>query len=210
MMGVMGTATERPERVDLPITGMKGASCAGRVERTLDRLEGVDASVLRLTGALEAASEHPIGRAIAAAAAQAGPLPAPERFAGREGLGVEGVVEGREVVVGRPSLLARRGAPLPEPLAAAREAAHRMRALGLRPVLLTGDNATTARAVATAVGIDEVVAEVLPAGKVDVVGRLQSGSRWSATASTTRPRWRRPTSASPSAPGPTSPSRRPT
>ena len=66
------------------------------------------------------------------------------------------------------------------------------------PVLLTGDNRRAADAVAAQVGIDEVIAEVLPADKVDVVKRLQAegGSwRWSATASTTRPRWPRPTSA---------------
>ncbi len=97
----------------------------------------------------------------------------------------------------------------------AAEAVRRLRELGLRPVLLTGDNDATARAVAAEVGIDEVVAEVLPADKAGVVRRLQrarqpGSSRWSATASTTRPRSRRRTSGWRSAPAPTSRSRRPT
>ena len=174
--------------------------------------EGRD-EVLRLAGALEDASEHPIARAIAAAARAAdGPLPAPEGFANREGLGVEGVVDGRAVVVGRPALLADRGLALDDGLAEAlragpgrgqhrgrrrlgrrgaraagrgghgsgptsAEAVRLLRAQGLRPVLLTGDNAATARAVAAEVGIDEVVAEVLPSGKADVVRGLQREGR---------------------------------
>jgi len=168
--------------------------------------------VLRLVGALEAASEHPIARAIAAGArAEVGELPAPESFANREGLGVDGVVKGRELAVGRPRLLAewdlrlseelegvRHGAEAagrtavvgawdgearavfvvadtPKPSSAA--AVHRLRELGLRPVLLTGDNESTARAVADELGIEEVIAEVLPADKADVVRRLQSEGR---------------------------------
>jgi len=163
---------------------------------------------LRLVGAIEAASEHPIARAIARGAAAAGPLPAVESFANREGLGVEGVVDGRALVVGRPALLADWAMHLPPELDAARAAAEQrgatavaagwdgraravfavadtvkessaeaiaaLRELGLRPVLLTGDNATTAKAVAAEVGIDEVIAEVLPAEKAAVVARLQA------------------------------------
>jgi P-type Cu+ transporter len=174
--------------------------------------DGVDAGeALRLAGALEHASEHPIARAIADAAAAAGPLPAVEGFANREGLGVEGVVEGHAVVVGRPALLADWAMHLPAELDVARRAAEaagrtaiaagwdgraaalfvvadtvkptsaeavaQLKDLGLRPMLLTGDNATTARAVAQQVGIDEVIAEVLPSDKADVVRRLQSEGR---------------------------------
>jgi P-type Cu+ transporter len=168
--------------------------------------------VLRLAGALEHASEHPIARAVAdAAAAELGQLPAVEGFANREGLGVEGVVDGRGVVVGRPALLADWSMRLPDELEAATEAAERrgrtavavgwdgraravlvvadtvkptsaeavasLKALGLRPVLLTGDNETTARAVAREVGIGDVIAEVLPADKAEVVRRLQAEGR---------------------------------
>jgi Cu+-exporting ATPase len=166
---------------------------------------------LRLAGAVENASEHPVARAIAKAAQGNGFLPAPEAFANREGLGVEGMVDGVEVVVGRPALVSEWGYELPDELALALTEAEsrgrtavvaawdrRARAvlvvadtlkptsadavaafkdLGLRPVLLTGDNETTARAVAAEVGIDEVIAEVLPADKADVVKRLQSEGR---------------------------------
>jgi Cu+-exporting ATPase len=164
---------------------------------------------LRIVGALESASEHPVARAIAAAAGD-GVVP-PEQFRNREGLGVEGLVDGRAVVAGRASLLAEWGIDLPDELADAQERAEaggrtviaaawggqaralfvvadatkptsaeairRLRALGLRPVLLTGDNEQTARAVAAEAGIDEVIAEVLPAGKAEVVQRLQDEGR---------------------------------
>jgi Cu+-exporting ATPase len=167
--------------------------------------------VLRLAGALEGASEHPVGRAIAAAArAEGGPLPAPDGFANREGLGVEGVVEGHAVAVGRPALAAARGLVLDDALRAAleargagrsavavawdgrvrgllvvadtvrptsAEAVRLLRAEGLRPIVLTGDNAATARAVAAEVGIDEAIAEVLPSEKAAVVRRLQGEGR---------------------------------
>jgi Cu+-exporting ATPase len=163
-------------------------------------------------GALEDASEHPIARAISnAARAEHGTLPAVESFANREGLGVEGIVDGHALVVGRPALLADWVMHLPTELDAARRGAEArgqtavaagwdgqaaavfvvadtvkptsadavasLKALGLRPVLLTGDNAATARAVAAEVGIGEVIAEVLPSEKADVIRRLQGEGR---------------------------------
>ena len=179
--------------------------------------EGVsERDLLRLAGALEAASEHPIARALAAGAAdRVGTLPPVEDFASLDGLGVQGVVEGHAVVVGRSSLLADWAMPLPTALEQAKAAAEaggrtavavgwdgqargvltvadtikpdsaaavrQLRALGLTPVLLTGDNRAVAEAVAREVGIDvtadTVIAEVLPAGKVDVVQRLQAQGR---------------------------------
>jgi Cu+-exporting ATPase len=165
--------------------------------------------VLRLVGALEDASEHPIARAIASGARErVGVLPTVEGFTNLEGLGVHGVVDGHGLVAGREQLLADSSMPLPAGLRAAkeeaeglgrtavlagwdgavravlvvadtvkptsREAVEKLRALGLRPVLLTGDNERAARAVADQVGIETVVAEVLPAEKVDVVKRLQA------------------------------------
>ncbi|SDG46960.1 Cu+-exporting ATPase [Sinosporangium album] len=169
------------------------------------------ADVLKLAGALEDASEHPIAQAVAKGAAQEGPLGTVEDFANVEGLGVQGIVDGHAVLVGRPQLLAEWSQYLPVELERAMEEAQakghtaiavgwdgkaravlsvadqikptsaeaitRLRALGLRPVLLTGDNETVARTVGQAVGIDEVIAGVLPADKVDVVKRLQAEGR---------------------------------
>ncbi|KPM55313.1 carbonate dehydratase [Frankia sp. R43] len=174
--------------------------------------------VLRLAGALERASEHPVARAIARAAAGAAArrdeeLPAVDQFANRAGLGVRGMVDGHAVLVGRPRLLNGCSQPLPaELLQVARDAeaegrtavavswdgrargvltvadavrptsaaaVRELRGLGLRPILLTGDNATVAATVAAQVGIapDDVIAEVLPEDKIEVVRRLQESRR---------------------------------
>jgi P-type Cu+ transporter len=207
---------ESTRRVDTVVLDKTGTVTTGRMSLVeVAVADGVGRhQVLRLVGALEHASEHPIARAIATAAlAEAGALPAVEGFANREGLGVEGVVDGRTLVVGRPALLESASPPLqlPDELDAARRAAEArgqtaiaagwdgraravfvvadtvketsaaavasMRRLGLRPVLLTGDNRTTSAAVAAEVGIDEVIAEVLPSGKADVIRRLQADGR---------------------------------
>ncbi|QNG21581.1 copper-translocating P-type ATPase [Rhodococcus triatomae] len=202
---------ESTRRVDTVVLDKTGTVTTGVM--TLQDVIAADdedhGDALRLAGALEDASEHPIARAIAEAAREKfGSLPATERFANVAGLGVEGVVDGRDVVVGRTRLLADRGQYLtPELERAARaaeeqgrtpvvigwdgkaravlvvadavkptsaEAVAQLRGLGLTPIMLTGDNAAAARAIATEVGIDEVIAEVLPEGKVDVITRLQS------------------------------------
>ena len=181
---------------------------------------GVDAGeLLRLAGAVEDASEHPIGAAIAAGARERlrddprGPeLPAVESFASARGLGVWGVAGGHAVALGRRDWLESQWAlPVPAGLAAraaaaeaagqtvvfaawdgavrgalvvadtirptSAEAVRRLRGMGLRPVLLTGDNERAARSVAEAVGIGEVIAGVLPAGKVEAIRRLQQAGR---------------------------------
>jgi len=167
-----------------------------------------------LAGALEHASEHPIPQAVTAgAAARVGTLPAPEDFANIAGLGVQGIVQGHAVLVGREKLLAEWAIELPDKLAHAKarteaagrtaiavawdgearavlevadaiketspEAIRRLRALGLTPILLTGDNRAVAEAVAAEVGIapEHVFAEVLPQDKVDVVKRLRGEGR---------------------------------
>jgi Cu+-exporting ATPase len=204
---------ESTRRVDTVVLDKTGTVTTGKMSLVdVVVADGVDrGDALRLVGALEHASEHPIAQAIANAAAADGALPAVEGFANREGLGVEGVVEGHALVVGRPALLADWAMHLPAELDAARreaeargrtaiaagwdgqanavfvvadtvkptsgEAVASLKQLGLRPVLLTGDNETTARAVAAEVGIDEVIAEVLPADKADVVRRLQAEGR---------------------------------
>lgn len=214
----MGVVIKGPEvledtrRVDTVLLDKTGTVTTGRMTlREVTRGPDVsEAELLRLAGAVENASEHPVARAIAAAAADRShtPLPTPEGFTNHAGLGVAGEVEGRAVLVGRPRLLAERGIPLPgelsEAVAAAEaeghtavavawdgiargvlavadtvkessaEAVRRLRALGLRPVLLSGDNRRAAEAVARQVGVEEVIAEVLPEEKVEAVRRLQA------------------------------------
>jgi P-type Cu+ transporter len=205
---------ESTRRVDTIVLDKTGTVTTGAM--TLHEIvtaDGVEeAEALRVIGALESASEHPIARAIAEAGRERlGALPAPEGFQNHEGLGVEGMVDGRLAVAGRASLLDDWRFRLPGRLAdsmreaelqgrtviaagwdgevkailtvadtikpTSKEAVKGLRELGLRPVLLTGDNRATAETVATEVGIDEVIAEVLPAEKADVVKRLQAEDR---------------------------------
>ncbi|UUU22226.1 heavy metal translocating P-type ATPase [Streptomyces sp. DSM 40750] len=202
---------ESTRRVDTVVLDKTGTVTTGRM--TLQKVyaaeDALEEDVLRLAGAVEHASEHPVGRAIAAGAEnRVGPLPAVERFENLPGRGVRGLVEGYDVQVGR--IL---DGPLPEALKSAKETAEseghtavvvardgmalgvvtvadaiketsaeavrRLRALGLTPVLLTGDNERVARSVAAAVGVspEHVIAEVLPQDKVDVVRRLQGEGR---------------------------------
>ncbi len=206
---------ESTRRVDTVVLDKTGTVTSGRMSLVDVLLAPGEerAEVLRLAGALEHASEHPIAQAIAnSAAGEVGDLPRVEDFANIEGLGVQGIVADgngttHAVLVGRAELLAEWSQHLPHALADAKaqaeragrtavavgwdgaaravlvvadtvkptsaEAIKQLRELGLRPVLLTGDNAATARTVAREVGIDEVIADVLPAGKVDAVKQLQ-------------------------------------
>ncbi|MGG7462861.1 heavy metal translocating P-type ATPase [Plantibacter sp. YIM 135347] len=216
----MGVLIKGPEvlestrKVDTVVLDKTGTVTTGKMtlvdvvpEAGIDRAE-----LLRLAGALEDASEHPIAQAIAKGATQeVGVLPAVDGFANIEGKGVQGVVDGHAVLVGRDSLLAEWSLQLSRELAATKaraedegktvvavgwdgqargilviadtvkptsaEAIAQFTAIGLTPILLTGDNAAVARRIATEVGIDEVIAEVLPKDKVDVVKRLQSEGR---------------------------------
>ncbi|MFF4497033.1 heavy metal translocating P-type ATPase [Streptomyces sp. NPDC001546] len=205
---------ESTRKVDTIVLDKTGTVTTGQMTLLhVHTAEGTDeAQVLRLAGALEHASEHPIAQAVAAGAtARAGALPAPEDFANIPGLGVQGVVEGHAVLVGRGKLLAEWAMELPPHLERAKsdaesagrtaiavawdgearavlevadavkdtsaEAIRRLRALGLTPILLTGDNKAVAETVAREVGIEEVIAEVMPQDKVDVVKRLQAEGR---------------------------------
>ncbi|GAA0732902.1 cadmium-translocating P-type ATPase [Dactylosporangium roseum] len=194
-------ALESTRRVDTVVLDKTGTVTTGRMTLTDVRpADGQDADeLLRLGGAIEHASEHPIGRAIARAAEERlGTLPEVRDFTNVEGLGVRGTVDGRAVLVGRPRLLRDHGVDAPEDGSiqvawdgvyrgaltvadavkpTSRRAVAMLRELGLRPVLLTGDTEAVARAVAAEVGIDEVIAGVLPADKVDVVKRLQAEGR---------------------------------
>ena len=170
---------EQTRRIDTIVLDKTGTVTEGRM-----KLEnGLPPDVLRLAGAVEAASEHPVAQAVAAAAReQAGQLPPVESFRNLPGVGVEGIVEGRQVEVGRDGVRVD-GVPVGElvvrdsvkPTSA--EAVRELVALGLTPVLLTGDREETARRVAADVGIERVLAEVLPDGKAEEIRRLQAEGR---------------------------------
>ncbi|MBB5166181.1 cation-translocating P-type ATPase [Mycobacterium sp. AZCC_0083] len=201
---------ESTRRVDTVVLDKTGTVTTGRMAVIAVHPVAVhptDDETLRLAGALESGSEHPIARAVAAHAAEAGPLPTVVDFANHGGRGVTGVVDGHAVAAGRLSWLTERGLVAPADLRtvaddaeaagrtpmwiavddrigavivvadtvkdSAAEAISSLRSLGLTPVLLTGDNERAARTVADQVGIDDVIAEVLPADKVDHVKRLQ-------------------------------------
>ncbi|MEV7860603.1 heavy metal translocating P-type ATPase [Streptomyces hirsutus] len=207
---------ESTRRVDTVVLDKTGTVTTGRMTLlAVHPVTGTDESeVLRLAGALEHASEHPIARAVADGALEKlGTLPAPDDFANVPGLGVQGVVDGHAVLVGRERLLEEWEMKPSAGLGRAREAAEaagrtavlvawdgearavleiadavketspeavrRLRALGLRPFLLTGDNEAVARSVAHEVGIasEDVVPEVLPQEKVEVIKRLQAEGR---------------------------------
>ncbi|RJT96600.1 copper-translocating P-type ATPase [Arthrobacter frigidicola] len=202
---------ESTRKVDTIVLDKTGTVTTGKMT-----LQGVHAAsgtndddLLRIAGALEDASEHSIGQAIAKGATQrVGALPTPESFKNIEGRGVQGIVDGHLVIVGRDSMLAEWSLTMPQDLADAKSAAEsagqtavvvawdgavhgvltvadaiketsaqaieQFRALGLTPILLTGDNKVVARQVAAEVGITEVIAEVLPQDKVRVITDLQA------------------------------------
>lgn len=202
---------ESTRRVDTIVLDKTGTITSGRMT-LLDVVTAPGESketVLRLAGAVEDASEHPIAQAVAKAATQqAGALAAVESFQNVEGKGVTGVADGHAVLVGRASLLADWSVYPDETLTAAKAAAEtrgqtavlvawdgrargllvvadqvkstsaeaiaQLRHLGLTPILLTGDNAAAAAHIAEQVGIDQVIADVLPADKLAVVTRLQA------------------------------------
>ena len=201
---------ESTRRVDTVIVDKTGTVTTGTMTMT-----GVVASdgeqsdeVLRIAGAAEAASEHPIARAISTGARdKLGDLPSVTSFENLRGLGVRGVVEDRTVLLGRLRLFDEQGFEVAADVHAAvqqaeteghtavvvgwdgrvrgvvmvadtvketsAEAVSLMKQLGLTPIMVTGDNEAVARAVAAEVGIEQVIAGVLPQEKVDTVIRLQ-------------------------------------
>ena len=205
---------ESTRRVDTVVLDKTGTVTTGRMALVdVHTAPGVDRTrLLRLAGAVENASEHPIARAIAeSAVTELGALPEPEEFTAVTGRGVRGTVDGVAVTVGHAALSGGGPLDLDPALATAKETAENrgrtvvvvgwdgrargllvvadtvkptsaaaiagLKELGLSPILLTGDNAVVAHRIADEVGIDEVVAEVLPAGKVDVVTRLRDRGR---------------------------------
>jgi len=195
---------ESTRRVDTVVLDKTGTVTAGTMRVVDVRPEpGVDAQdLLRYAAAVEHAAEHPIARAVVAAAPAS--LEMVADFRALPGLGAEGTVDGRNVLVGQARLFASRGIAVPTGPAldgatgvfvawdgvtrgslsladtiksTSAEAVTRLRRLGLQPVLLTGDTEAAARLAAAAAGIDEVISGVLPAEKVEIVQRLQADGR---------------------------------
>jgi len=176
---------ERTKRITTIVLDKTGTVTEGRMQLAeVSVLNGASREdVLRLAGAVEAASEHPIGQAVAAAARrEVGDLPPVSEFRNLPGVGVQGVVEGHAVEVGRRDgsiTVGWDGVPRATLLvrdtikATSAEAIVALEALGLTPVLLTGDARETAERVAREVGIERVLAEVYPEDKIAEVRRLQ-------------------------------------
>jgi Cu+-exporting ATPase len=180
---------EQTRRIDTVILDKTGTVTEGKIELVdVAPLDGASRrEILRNAGAVEAASEHPVGRAIARAAAnELGALPPVTGFRNRPGLGVTGFVEGKEVEVGRRdgridvswdgasrATLAVRDTVKPTSATAIAE----LKELGLTPVLLTGDSRDVAERVAAEVGIARVLAEVYPDDKIAEVKRLQDNGQ---------------------------------
>ena len=205
---------ESTRRVDTVVLDKTGTVTTGRMELVdVVAADGEDRdATLRTAGALESASEHPIARAVAQAAAELGAVPAVDGFQNHAGRGVTGTVDGVLVAAGRPAFVVEQvGASSNDPLVGrvdgltaqgasvvavgwdgavrallavadtprptSAEAVERLRALGLEPVLLTGDQTAPAQSVAAAVGIGTVISEVLPEDKVAEVVRLQESGK---------------------------------
>ncbi|TQC49930.1 copper-translocating P-type ATPase [Rhodococcus sp. WS4] len=202
---------ESTRRVDTVVVDKTGTVTTGTMSlHDVIAADGQDEEqVLRFAGALEDASEHPIARAITRGAKERlTTLPDVDQFTNVAGLGVQGMIDGHAVVIGRAKLLRDWSLQLTTELQRAvdaaesegktavgigwdgqargvlvvadtvkptsREAVSQFRELGLTPIMLTGDNRSAARAIADQVGIDEVIAEVLPQDKVDAIKRLQA------------------------------------
>ena len=203
-------ALEASGRIDTVVLDKTGTLTTGQMTLTAIDTFTTDAdTALALAGALEAASEHPIGKAITTAASnQLGALEPVTEFAAHAGLGAAGVIAARHCVIGRRELLEQSGVPVDERVTAvveqreasgatvvllavdgdvaavltiqdtlrpgAAEAVAQLRVLGLRTVLLSGDSETTAAAVGAEVGVDEVIARVLPDEKAERISQLQA------------------------------------
>jgi Cu+-exporting ATPase len=176
---------EQTRRIGTIVLDKTGTVTEGKMKLVdITLMNGANRSeVLRFAGAVESASEHPVARAIVAAARQElSSLPQVGRFRNDPGTGVTGLVEGREVRIGRSgasievawdgtprAALTVRDTVKPSSATAIRE----LKQLGLTPVLLTGDSRATAERVAAELGIDRVLAEVYPDDKVAEIKRLQ-------------------------------------
>ncbi len=180
---------EQTRRVDTVVLDKTGTVTEGKMQLVdVAPLNGANRrDVLRLAGAVESASEHPIAQAITAAArTEVGALPGVTDFRSSAGIGVRGVVDGHQVDVSRSNAaitVSWDGMPRAELVVrdtvkpTSKEAVDQLKGLGLSPVLLTGDSTDAAREVAATVDVEDVIAEVLPHEKEAEVRRLQEAGR---------------------------------
>ncbi len=182
-----GEALEMAHRIDTVVLDKTGTVTRGRpkVTRITAAPAFTEDELLRLAASAERYSEHPLGKAIVEAANERGiALDEATGFSAQAGHGVRALVGGFEVVVGRPGIQVRvDGAAAGEIEVAdtikpeAAEAVRRLRAMGIEVWMITGDHAAVAEAVAREAGIDHVVSEVLPEGKVEAILKLQAAGK---------------------------------
>ena len=202
-------ALERMRTVDVVLFDKTGTLTRGsHVVRDVAAADGDKDKLLATAAAVEADSEHPLARAIVAAASERGPVPAATGFRAMSGRGVEATIDGAPVMVGGPSLLRERGSEVSPDLKTtvanweergaavlyviradevigaisledeirdeSRQAVDQLHELGVRVAMITGDASQVAESVAAELGIDEVMAEVLPEDKHSKVAELQA------------------------------------
>ena len=200
---------ERAKAVDVVVFDKTGTLTRGAMTLTDVVTDEVEDRFLFLAGSVEAASEHPIGKAVALGAEERNvELARPTEFSALTGRGVVGTVDGVEVTVGKAKLMADRGQFVADRYLEAMEqneiaghtaflvawdgevrgtlgvadsvrasaagAVAELRTLDIEVVMLTGDNRRTAETIAAQIGIDRVIAEVMPGDKADEVRRLQA------------------------------------
>jgi Cu+-exporting ATPase len=173
------------QRIDTIVLDKTGTITRGKpkVVRVAPAAGWSEDEVLRMAASAERHSEHPLGRAIVEAA-RGVVLEEPEQWVSETGHGVRARVGGREVVVGRPGVTVTVDGAVAgtieiadtiKPEAA--EAVRRLRAMGLEVWMITGDRREAAEAIAREAGVEHVLAEVLPAEKVEQVKKLQAAGK---------------------------------